>query len=145
MKFIERLQRWFSRIMSPRLSLSDPFVEHVYGETVSKLWVTSLKTSREFSDKKFLFKLRNSLFDFLVPMGYLTNRVPVRTGQMILLIGKCSSLYIANCPITRTCNWCFWNCIRYRSYIAWIWTRDIFRKMVIITQACFVHRVKLLL
>ena len=89
--------------MSPRLGSSDLFVEYVYTDIAFKLRIPSLKTSGEFSDMKFLFKLTNGLVDCLALMGNFMLRVPVkRTRQNdSFVIGKYSLLYTPNCLVTR--------------------------------------------
>ena len=105
-KHIESVQHRFFRIMTPRLGLSDLFVEHVYSENASKFRILSSKITREFNDTKFLFEVTNDLFECPLLVGYLMCRVPVRRIRQndSFEIGNYLLLYTANCPTTRMCE-----------------------------------------
>ena len=77
---MESVHDRFFRIMTPRLGLSNPIVEHVCSKIASKLWISSLKTLGEFNGLKFLFKFTNGFVDCPALLGYLKHIVPVRRG-----------------------------------------------------------------
>ena len=126
------------------LGLSDPFVEHVYGEIALKHGIPSLKTSREFNDTIFLCKLTNGLVDCPALMRDLMYGVSVRKTRQndSFVIGNHLPLYVVNCVCKftndRGVDVFEVHLMETRAILIGFKWGTVLRRQVTVTAACFV-------